>query len=147
MLAGTIVSPNRKEVIPVCPELIRRQDGAKRFYADLRREHPHLKIIATEDGLSANAPHIKYLMAHDIRYILAAKPGDHTFLFNLAEEAARRGEVTEPVLADAKDENKLHCFRFINSAPLNQTSQDELQVNFIEHWEVVTKGDEVTMTT
>ena len=153
MLAGAFVSPNRKEVIPVCPELIRRQDGttkndcernaAKRFYADLRREHPHLKIIATEDGLSANAPHIKELIAHDIRYILAAKPGDHTFLFNLAEEAAQRGEVTELVLADAKDEKKWHCFRFINTVPLNQTSQDELRVNFLEHWEVVTKGEEV----
>jgi len=155
MLAGAFVSPNRKEVIPVCPELIRRQDGttkndcernaAKRFYADLRREHPHLKIIAVEDGLSANAPHIKEVMAHDIRYIFAAKPGDHTFLFNLAEEAAQRGEVTELVLPDAKDEKKLHCFRFINSVPLNQTSQDELRVNFLEHWEVVTKGEEVVI--
>lgn len=155
MLAGAFVSPNRKEVIPVCPELIRRQDGttkndcernaAKRFYADLRREHPHLKIIAVEDGLSANAPHIKEVMAHDIRYIFAAKPGDHTFLFNLAEEAAQCGEVTELVLPDAKDEKKLHCFRFINSVPLNRTSQDELRVNFLEHWEVVTKGEEVVI--
>jgi len=155
MLAGAFVSPNRKEVIPVCPELIRRQDGttkndcernaAKRFYADLRREHPHLKIIAVEDGLSANAPRIKELMAHDIRFILSAKPGNHSFLFNLVEEAAQLNETTELVLPDTKDEKKLHCFRFINSVPLNQTSQDELRVNFLEHWEVVTKGEEVVI--
>jgi hypothetical protein len=68
--------------------------------------------------------------AHDIRYIPAAKPGDYIFLFNYAEEAAMHGEVTEMVLADARDEKKLHCFRFINSVPLNQTRQDELRVNF-----------------
>ena len=93
MVTGAFVSPGRKEVLPLCPELIRRQDGStkndcernatKRFIADFRREHPHLKVIVTEDGLSANAPHIKDLMAHDLRYILSAKPGDHAFLFSL----------------------------------------------------------------
>ena len=34
-------------------------------------------------------------------------------------------------------------FRFLNAVPLNQTSQDELQVNFLEHWEVETRGGEV----
>ena len=68
MLAGAFVHPDHKEVIPVCPEMIRMQDGStkndcernasKRFLAHLRREHPHLKIIVTEDGLSSNAPHI-----------------------------------------------------------------------------------------
>jgi len=91
MLAGAFVHPDRREVIPVCPEMIRRQDGsskndcernaAKRFFEDLRREHPHLKIIITEDALSANAPHIKELERHDVRYILSVKPGDHVFLF------------------------------------------------------------------
>ena len=85
MVTGALVSPDCKEVLPFCPEPIRRQDGStkndcernatRRFLADFRREHPHLKVIVTEDGLSANAPHIKDLMAHDLRYILSAKPG------------------------------------------------------------------------
>jgi hypothetical protein len=151
MLAGAFVHPNRREVIPVCPEIIRWQDGstkndcernaAKRFFADLRREHPHLKIIVAEDGLSSNAPHIKDLVGHDLRYILSAKPGDHAFLFNFVDEAARRGEVTECILPDPDDEQKSYCFRFINSVPLNQASQAELQVNFLEYWEVVDQGD------
>lgn len=155
MLTGAFVSPNQKEVLPICPELIRRQDGstkndcernaAKRLFADLRREHPHLKIIVTEDGLSANAPHIKELMAHDLRYILSAKPGDHAFLFSQVDEAAECGQVTELVLPDSKKANKMHCFRFINSVPLNKTSRDELRVNFLEHWEVETKGEEVVV--
>lgn len=151
MLAGAFVHPNRREVIPVCPEIIRWQDGstkndcernaAKRFFADLRREHPHLKIIVAEDGLSSNAPHIKDLVSHDLRYILSAKPGDHTFLFDFVDEAALRGEVTEYILPDPDNEQKSHCFRFINSVPLNQASQAELQVNFLEYWEVVDRGD------
>ena len=141
MLAGAFVSPGQKEVIPICPELIRRQDGStkndceanasKRLYADFRREHPHLKVIVTEDGLSANAPHIKDLKSHDLRYILSAKTGDHAFLFSLVDEAVERGEVTELILPDSKDANKVHCFRFINSVPLNKASQDELRVNFL----------------
>jgi len=155
MVAGAFVSPNRNEVLPICPELIRRLDGStkndcernatKRLVADFRREHPHLKVIVIEDGLSANAPHIKDLMAHDLRYILTAKPGDHVFLFSQVDEAAERGEVTEIVMPDAKNEHKQHCFRFINSVPLNKTSQDELRVNFLEYWEVETKDKEVVI--
>jgi hypothetical protein len=153
MVTGAFVSPDCKEVLPLCPELIRRQDGStkndcernatRRFIADFRREHPHLKVIVTEDGLSANAPHIKDLMAHDLRYILSAKPGDHAFMFSQVDEGAERGEVTELILPDGKKANKTHCFRFINSVPLNKTSRDELRVNFLEHWEVETRGEEV----
>jgi hypothetical protein len=152
MLAGSFVHPDRREVIPVCPEMIRRQDGsrkndcernaAKRFLEDLRREHPHLKIIITEDALSANAPHIKELERHDLRYILSAKPGDHTFLFTYIDEAAGCGEVSDFVVPDQKHDNRSHCFRFINDVPLNQASQKELMVNFLEYWEVENQDDE-----
>ena len=153
MVTGAFVSPDCKEVLPLCPELIRRQDGSskndcernatRRFIADFRREHPHLKVIVTEDGLSANAPHIKDLVAYGLHYILSAKPGDHAFLFSQIDEVAKRGEVTELILADGTKANKTHCFRFLNSVPLNKTSQDELRVNFLEHWEVETKGEDV----
>ena len=153
MVAGAFVSPDCKEVLVLCPELIRRQDGSnkndcernavRRYFVDFRREHPHLKVIVTEDGLSANAPHIKDLMAHDLRYILSAKPGDHAYMFSLVDAAAERGEVTELILPDEKKAGRTHCFRFLNGVPLNKVSQDELRVNFLEHWEVETRGEEV----
>ncbi|MDX9834458.1 MAG: hypothetical protein RBT36_04500 [Desulfobulbus sp.] len=111
------------------------------FLADFRREHPHLKIIGTENGLSANAPHIKDLMDHDLRCILSAKPGDHAFLFNQVNDADGREEVTDLVLPDTEKTNRRHCLRFINSVPFNKASQDELQVNFLEYWEVVVNGE------
>lgn len=146
MLSGAIVHPDRREVIPLCPEMIIRHDGktkndcernaAKRFFEDLRREHPHLKLIVTEDALSANAPHIKGLMRHDLRYFLLVKPGDHAFLFEQINQAAVRGEVTDLVVADPEHEHRSRCYRFLNDVPLNQASQEELRVNFLEYWEV-----------
>jgi hypothetical protein len=35
--------------------------AAKRFVTKLRKDHPHLKCIVTEDSLSSNAPHIQTL--------------------------------------------------------------------------------------
>ena len=66
MLCGALVHPERKEVFVLAPEPVVKTDGtkkndsernaARRFIADLRREHPHLKLIALEDGLASN-PH------------------------------------------------------------------------------------------
>ena len=68
MLGAAIVNPGFKEVIPLAPEFIIKQDGqskndcernaAKRFFGKLREDHPHLPLIITEDALSSNAPHI-----------------------------------------------------------------------------------------
>ena len=83
MLCGALVHPEHKEVFVLAPEPILRTDGAakndcernasRRFITDLRREHPHLKLIVLEDGLASNAPHIRHLMENNLRYILGAK--------------------------------------------------------------------------
>ena len=145
MLGAAIVHPDRKEVIPLCSEPIKKQDGetkndcernaAKRFLADLRREHPHLPLIIIEDGLSSNAPHIKDLKKHDLHFILGAKEGDHAYLFNYINEAAAKGETTDLIIPDKKDPAIDHCYSFINNVPLNKSNPDVL-VNFIEYWQV-----------
>jgi hypothetical protein len=145
MYVAAVVHPDRREVIPFFPEMITSQDGsgkndcernaARRFYEALRREHPHLKAIVTEDALSSNAPHIQDLARLGLRYILGVKPGDHQFLFDLVDEAVLQDKVTEFHHADAEDPEKLHFFRFINQVPLNQSHQD-LLVNFLEYWQV-----------
>ena len=66
ILAGALVHPNYKIAIPLAPEPIVKEDGAKkndcernaayRFLEDLRREHPHLQLIITADSLFANGP-------------------------------------------------------------------------------------------
>ena len=151
MLAGAFVHPDYRVVIPTCPEMIITQDGstkgdcernaAKRYLEDLRREHPHLKIIITEDSLSSNAPHIKELVRHDLRFILGAKPGDHAFLFEYVDAASQQGETTTFNFSDPNRPGVEHCFRFLNNVPLNKCSQDELRVNFLEYWEADADGN------
>ena len=91
MLAAVIVHPDLKEVIPLAPEPIQKQDGstkndcernaARRLLEKIRREHPRLKLIVVEDGLASNGPHVRDLIDYGMHFILGVKPGDHAFLF------------------------------------------------------------------
>ena len=145
MLGAAIVHPDFKEVIPLTPEMIIKQDGqikndcernaVRRFLNKFRKEHPHLKVIIIEDSLSSNAPHIKDLKANNCHYILSVKPGDHTFLFNYVEEAHNRNETTEFTFIDDNDPKINHKFHFLNNVPLNESNQDVL-VNFLEYWQI-----------
>ena len=148
-MGGAFVHPDFKEVLPLPPELICREDGttkndcernaAKRFLVQLKAEHPHLKIIVTEDALSPNAPHVDLLKLLDYRFILGVKPGDHEFLFEKADEAVKSGQAIEFEYPDPADPDIIHYFRFVNDLPLNKSRQD-LRVNFLEYWQNTRKG-------
>jgi hypothetical protein len=104
MLGAALIHPDKRAVIPLMPEPIIKQDGAekndcernaaKRFITKLRQDHPHLKVIVTEDSLSSNAPHIQWLHDHDLHYILGVKEGDHAALFEHVAAAEHAGRVT-----------------------------------------------------
>ena len=137
-LGSVIVHPDRREVIPLCPEPIKNTDGSvkndceqnagKRLLARFRREHPHMKAIIIEDALASNAPHLTELKRHDLRYIIGIKPGSHPYLFSLlAETPTEAHEKLDPFGAQ-------HRFRFINNVPLNESHVD-VRVNVIEYWE------------
>src|SRR3989475_4326941 len=144
MLGAAIIHPDIREVIPLMPEPIVKQDGAskndcernaaKRFIAKLRKDHPHLKFIVTEDSLSSNAPHIETLHAHGLHYILGVKEGDHAYLFQQVQAAEHAGRVTSYERHD-RAAGLVHRFRFLNNVPLN-ASNGEVRVNFIEYWEL-----------
>jgi len=142
LLGAAIVHPDQKAVIPLAPEPIIKQDGetkndcernaAKRFFDQLRQDHPHLPLIVTEDSLSPNAPNIRALEGHDLRYILRVKEGDHAFLFEKVAEAHQAGRTTE---VEYHGVGVKHRFRFLNQVPLNKSNQD-LLVNFFEYWRI-----------
>ena len=144
LMGGAIVHPDFKEVFPLMPEAIIKQDGeskndcernaAKRFLLQVRRDYHDLPLIITEDGLSSNAPHIKALKAGNFRFILGVKEGDHAYLFNYVNAAGQTTEYEE------RTGTILHRYRFINQVPLNESNQDVL-VNFLEYWEI--NGDKV----
>ena len=150
MLGACIVHPDRSNVIPLCPEAIKSQDGnakndcernaSKRLIENFRKEHPHLKVIVVEDGLASNGPHIELLQQHRLKFILGAKPGDHKHLFSLLENS------DEAVYHELKDDKgSLHQFRFLNDVPLNK-SHPELLVNVLEYRETTSKGTEINFS-
>lgn len=146
MFGVCVVHPEKKNVIPLCPEVIVNQhneqkndcerNACKRFLENFRREHPHLKAILLEDGLSSTAPHIRMIEEYKLRYILGAKPGDHAFLFDYLETS------TETKYFECRTEDgEYHQFRFLNGAPLNKSNQD-VNVNIIEYRCTDRKGKE-----
>lgn len=143
LLGAAIVHPEQSHVIPFAPEPILKQDGkkkndcereaSKRLLTDLRREHPHLKLIVIEDGLASNGPHIKLLTSLNLHFILGAKPKDHTYLYNWVKNSTAQWH------EEVDDKGHQHKFKFINQAPLNETHL-ECKVNFLEYWETTPKG-------
>lgn len=141
MLGAVLVHPDFKEVIPLAPEPIVRQDGnnkndcernaAKRLLGQIREDHPRLGLIVVEDALASNAPHVREILKHRMHFILGVKPGDHPFLFDH--------------VIDALDHDRADTIRwksggvqceivFVNDVPLNESNQD-LRVNYFEYSE------------
>jgi hypothetical protein len=150
MLGACIVHPDQSNVIPLCPEIIQNGDGAakndcernaaKRFIENFTREHPHLKVIILGDGIASNAPYIRLLERHNMKYLLGAKPGDHQSLFAILESS----EKTE--YHEVSDERGfLHQFRFLNDVALNQSNPD-VRVNVLEYMQTDLKGKETVFS-
>lgn len=152
MLGAALVHPDRKEVIPLCPEPIIKQDGdtkndcernaSRRFFGHFRREHPKLPVIVVADALSANAPLIADLRDHDFRFILAIKPGSHAFLFEQMRTASETGQAHVLTLEDA--DGTLHHYRWLEKASLNESNPDVL-VTMLEYWEIPPKGSKAPL--
>jgi len=76
MVAAVLIHFDQKEVIPLAIEPIVKLDGetkndcernaTKRLLARIKQQHPELKLIVTEDGLSSNSPHINDLRSYGL---------------------------------------------------------------------------------
>jgi hypothetical protein len=145
-LGAAIVHPDHKEVIPLAPEPIQKQDGstkndcernaARRLLQKIRQQHPRLKLIVIEDGLSSNAPHVRDLIDHNMHFILGVKPGDHAFLFKQVEAARRASRL--PKLS-RKERDITVEVSWVHSVPINESNQD-LRVEFLEYNEYDADG-------
>lgn len=141
MLSAVVISPNKKEVIPIGVEEIAKQDGSNkndcernasaRLLADIRRQHPHLKITITEDGLASNGPHVTLLKSLNMSFILGCKADDHKALFETLSDLENMGGVEEFVETDVKQQRR---YRYTNDVMLND-SYHNLRVGFLEYWE------------
>lgn len=143
MLVGAIVSPYKKQVLPVLYEPICKSDGvekndcernaAKRWLKIFRHLYPNMSTTIVEDGLASNAPHIEALRQARCHFILGAKPKDHKVLYDWFFSASEP-DVTEFTEVDGYLKRR---YRFMNDVPLNETHFD-LRVNvlFLEEEEL-----------
>jgi hypothetical protein len=148
MLGAVLVHPDHKEVIPLAPEPIIKQDGAskndcernaaKRLLRKIRQEHPRLGFIVIEDGLASNAPHIRELQALNMHFILGVKPGDHAFLFEQLIAAYDEDRVTTLTI-DQPDGGRIEV-SYTHGLPLNESNPD-LLVNFLQCIEIDAEGN------
>jgi hypothetical protein len=139
MLGAVIVHPDHREVIPLAPEPIQKQDGetkndcernaARRLLGKIRCEHPHLEFIVIEDGLASNGPHLRDLRDQRMHFLLGVKPGDHAFLFAQVEAARREGRSPKLVRKEGKIRAEVS---WVWDVPLNESNQD-LRVDFLEY--------------
>jgi hypothetical protein len=148
MLGAVLVHPDHSEVIPLAPEPIQRRDGdakndcernaARRWLGRFRRDHPDLEVIVTEDGLSSNAPHIRDLMAADVRFLLGVKPGDHRHLFDQLGERLEAGDVATEEEVDGKT-GVIRSYVIAEDVALNEANPD-VRVTVVHYLETDAKG-------
>ena len=146
MLGAVLLHPDHREVIPLAPEPIQKQDGttkndcernaAKRLLRQIRKDHPRMKFIVVEDGLASNGPHIRELMAMKMHYILGVKSGDHQSLFHCVERAYAEDRLN---LISWKEGDVWCEVGFVNGVPLNDSNPD-LLVNFLDYSEYDEEG-------
>ena len=126
ILQATIVHPDTRQVIPLCPEQIANSDGsdkndcemnaAKRLLERLRREHPFLGLIINGDGLYPKQPLIELILRLSMHFIFVCKE-DHKILWEWFHEQKKLGEVEQLTKIDKK--GRSHHYEWLNQVPLN----------------------------
>ena len=149
LLGASIVHPEIKQVIPLCPEPILNQDGSKkqdsemksskRWIGKFRKEHPKLRVIVVEDALSANAPHIRTLRKHDLSYIIGVKEKGSKVLFDQFAVNEKNNLIEthqfSKIIGKKVKKKVTHFFKYINGLDLNSANSD-IKVNFVDYRQV-----------
>jgi hypothetical protein len=133
MLAAVLVHPDNNNVFPLAIEAITKQDGAlkndcehtalKRLLYQLRRSHPHLKLMVTLDGLYADAVIIQLLQELKIHFIITAKPTDLKYCYEFYQ-ASNKAELHQEAAVITQD------YSWANHLPLN-AARHEIEVNLL----------------
>ena len=138
ILQPAIVHPDKRQVIPLAPEFIRRQDGGnkqdcettagKRAVERIRAEHRQLSAIIVGDSLYSTGTFIRLLQFQRFSFFLGVKPDSHKSLFTDVE-GMRRGKMLE---RKTVEENKRrYLYEWVNEMGLNGRA-DSPVVNYME---------------
>jgi hypothetical protein len=137
ILQGTLVHPEKREVIPLAPEFIRNEDGTekqdceraagKRLVHAIKRDHPHLPIIIAGDSLYSNTPFLRELTDCGFSYLLVAKPQDHKSLYKDIA-GLRNGGLLDSYTKEGQN-GREYLYEWVNGVDLTASADSE-KVNY-----------------
>ena len=145
-LTAALVHPKIKQAIPINAEPIIKQEGSNkndcernagiRLVENIRREHPHLKIMMIEDALSGNLPRVLLLRKNNMNFILGVKPGSQKDFFERIDEKELARELAQKSI---ETDGFRHEFSFVNGIILN-AKEGKTRVNFLKYIETDASG-------
>lgn len=153
MFATALVHPDQKEVFPLCPEPIIKQDGEnkndceqnafKRFLKNFRREHPKLDVVINLDALFAAEPPIRLMMENDCSFITSVKETNGTVFMQVQD--GEKDNTTKHYqysyeIGDKIKKQVVHRYRYRSNVRINQSMKSP-KVNFVEFWEEISWAD------
>ena len=134
VLQASIVSPNKKYILPFMPEDIVNQDGSdkqdceinasKRMLPKINKAHPRLNKVWLADSLYANSKFISLIRKtnQNDNFIFRAKEGDHKILYEHIDNAQ-----AQKYNEEVKKGREILYYNWYNDVPLNASS--DIRVN------------------
>jgi hypothetical protein len=139
ILQPALVRPDRRKVVPLAPEFIRRQDGTDkqdceinaglRAIERIRADHRQLPAVVVADALYATERFITTLGERQFSYLLGAKRESHKTLFEEIEGLRRGGYLDRLEVTTPKGQRCV--YEWVHETRLFAT-KNAPQVNFIE---------------
>jgi hypothetical protein len=137
-----IVSPNMKQVIPLEPEFIKKQDGydkqdcenaaVKRWLNKNSQKQDDAPITLLGDDLYSRQPICELALSKDYNFIFVCRKTSHKTLYEWLEFLEKSGEVSTLEKKEWNGRKKLiYRYRYTNKIPLKD-GDDSLQVNWCE---------------
>lgn len=150
-LTAVIASPDKKEVLVVGSEEIKKQDGEQKNDHELNAAHRLLplinkaigkhKAIISGDSLYANARFIRLLHSFGYNFLLSIKEGYQGYPYVQFNKLLSDGKIS---VAFDKDKTHSRRYEFVNNLILNGDNQD-IKVNFVRLTETNIKTGQVTI--
>ena len=141
VVTPVIVSPNQSTVIPLSPEFIRPQDGAKKQDYELaaskrwiKNQAQHLsdKIMVLGDDLYCHQPFCEQIIEKNWDFLLVCKPKSHQTLYEWVADFERTESIEKFEQKKWNGTQYLTSrYRWKNKLPLRDTD-DALMVNWCE---------------
>jgi len=141
-MAPAMVAPGNPQVLPLPPEFITPQDGAKKQdcernaskrWMESRLSH-YIRFlpILLGDDLFANQPFCEMVLDNDAHFLLVCKPDSHVTLYSWIDAIAKAGGVeTLSFRVWNGKHGEIVQYRFLNDVPL-RSGEDALRVNWCE---------------